>query len=102
MTILDIYRIWIEENNVSEEDKPHISDVLSSFAEGQLPLSLFEAGHDESYWNADVRHQYSECLAAYSVLKSRNSPSLKLINEICPNLYKHLERGYKELMKYGI
>jgi hypothetical protein len=97
----EAYRQWVKDKNISQEDLPHISDVLSSFAEGQYPFSLIDGGHDISYWNEDVRHQYSECLAAYSVLKSRQSPSVKLIEGICPNLYKHLEVGYKELMKRG-
>lgn len=93
----EAYRQWIKEKGISQEDLPHISDVLSSFAEGQYPFSLIDGGHELSYWNEDVAHQYSECLAAYSVLKSRNSPSVKVIEEICPNLYKHLEKGYKEM-----
>ncbi len=97
----EAYRQWVKDNGITQEDLPHISDVLSSFAEGQYPFSLIDGGHDISYWNEDVRHQYSECLAAYSVLKSRQSPSVKLIESICPNLYKHLEVGYKELMKRG-
>ena len=97
----EAYRQWVKDNGITQEDLPHISDILSSFAEGQYPFSLIDGGHDISYWNEDVRHQYSECLAAYSILKSRQSPSVKLIENICPNLYKHLEVGYKELIRRG-
>jgi predicted SprT family Zn-dependent metalloprotease len=94
------FKQWVEDNDISLEDLPHISDVMSSFLEGQLPFSLFEGGHDASYWNSDTRKQYSECIAAYSVLRSRNSKSLELMKEICPNLNGYLETVYKEM--FGI
>lgn len=90
---------WAKLKDIPERDMNHITDVMSSFTEDQLPFSLFYAGHDLSYWNSDARKQYSECIAAYSVLKSRNSKSLEAMKEICPNLFNHIETVYKEMWK---
>lgn len=95
------FREWRKEQRTkyNTNDMNNVYDVISSYVEWEMPVSLLEAGHDKSYWEETSEHQYSECIAAYSILNATKSDALSLMKELVPNICKHLEVVFKEMWK---